>query len=192
MDRRMTALGSAMSMPRSTPESRFFHTQNRGLSCARNLGLDEAKGEWIGFVDSDDWIEPDMYKCLLRRAEETGADIVECGVYKEYPGLVLEKRRINVTFSGKEAIYALIHGKLSSGVVNKLWNANCFEEIRFPEGRVYEEIATTYRLYLKANYVSGVDAIKYHYFSEGGVSQKQIHCPICAIYGMHKEIDMNA
>ena len=53
---------------------RVFHTDNRGLSCARNLGLDNATGEWIGFVDSDDWIEPDMYEVLIRRAEETGAD----------------------------------------------------------------------------------------------------------------------
>ena len=42
---------------------KVFHMKNRGLSCARNLGLDEAQGEWIGFVDSDDWIEPDMYEC---------------------------------------------------------------------------------------------------------------------------------
>ena len=70
---------------------RIFHTENRGLSCARNLGLDEAKGEWIGFVDSDDWIEPDMYEALLKKAEETGADIVECGVFREYPGRTVER-----------------------------------------------------------------------------------------------------
>ena len=63
---------------------RVFHTENRGLSCARNLGLDEAKGEWIGFVDADDWIEPDMYELLIGKAVETGADIVECGWFREY------------------------------------------------------------------------------------------------------------
>ena len=46
---------------------RVFHTENRGLSAARNLGLQEAKGEYIGFVDSDDWIEPEMYEVLLGR-----------------------------------------------------------------------------------------------------------------------------
>ena len=63
---------------------RVFHTDNRGLSAARNLGIRESNGNYIAFIDSDDWIEPDMYECLLRRAEETGADVVECGVYREY------------------------------------------------------------------------------------------------------------
>ncbi len=57
---------------------RVFHTENKGLSAARNLGLREAKGEYIGFVDSDDWIEPDMYEVLLKRMQETGADISVC------------------------------------------------------------------------------------------------------------------
>ena len=72
---------------------KVFHTENRGLSCARNLGLAEAKGEWIGFVDSDDWIEPDMYEVLIRRAEETGADVVECSHYKELDGKTITARK---------------------------------------------------------------------------------------------------
>ena len=64
---------------------KVFHTENRGLSAARNLGLDSASGDWIGFVDSDDWIEPDMYEVLIRKGEETGADVVECGSLFEYP-----------------------------------------------------------------------------------------------------------
>lgn len=58
---------------------RVFHTENRGLSIARNLGLKETQGDYIGFVDSDDWIEPDMYEVLLKCLEETGADICVCG-----------------------------------------------------------------------------------------------------------------
>ena len=52
---------------------KVFHTENKGLSAARNLGLDNATGDWIGFVDSDDWIEPDMYEVLLKRAGETSS-----------------------------------------------------------------------------------------------------------------------
>jgi glycosyltransferase involved in cell wall biosynthesis len=63
---------------------RVFHTGNKGLSAARNLGLREAVGEYIGFVDSDDWIEPDMYEILLRRIEETGTSISTCGVWTEF------------------------------------------------------------------------------------------------------------
>ncbi len=67
------------------PRIRVFHTENRGLSAARNRGLDEAKGEYVGFVDSDDRIDPDMFEYLLEAAERTGADVTECGVFVEYP-----------------------------------------------------------------------------------------------------------
>lgn len=52
--------------------------ENRRQGGAKNLGLEAAGGEWIGFVDSDDWISPDMYAKLLKKAQETGADVVGC------------------------------------------------------------------------------------------------------------------
>ena len=72
---------------------KVFHTENKGLSCARNLGLDSANGDWIGFVDSDDWIELDMYEVLLRKAEKTGADVVECGVYEEHSDETIKREK---------------------------------------------------------------------------------------------------
>ena len=83
---------------------KVFHTNKRGCSCARNLGLDEAHGEWIAFVDSDDWIEPDMYEVLLEKAEKTGADVVECGVLREYPGRTERWEKAERLFSGKDTI----------------------------------------------------------------------------------------
>ena len=142
---------------------RVFHTENRGLSCARNLGLDEAQGEWIGFVDSDDWIESDMYECLLRRAEETGADVVECGFYREYINKTIERNRQSSLTSGSDAINSLLHGQLSNSVWNKLWRRECFDSVRFPEGRLFEDIATTYQVFHSADYVSSLEEIKYHY-----------------------------
>jgi glycosyltransferase involved in cell wall biosynthesis len=58
---------------------RVIHQENAGVSAARNAGLDAALGEWIGFVDSDDWIEADMYKKLLVAAVESGKKIAACG-----------------------------------------------------------------------------------------------------------------
>lgn len=91
---------------------RVFHTENRGLSCARNLGLDEVKGEWIGFVDSDDWIEPDMYEVLLTRAKETGADVVECSFIRLYPEKTIVRQKEELIISGKNAIHALFQQKI--------------------------------------------------------------------------------
>lgn len=155
------------------PKIRVFHTKNRGLSAARNLGLDHAKGEYVGFVDSDDWIEPDMYESLLAAAERTGADVAECGVFREYPNRTLERRRKDLVMSGTEAVWALLHGKLAEAVWNKLWNRRCFEQIRFPEGRIFEEYATTWRVFSGIDLVCTVSASKYHYLQrEGSLSRR--------------------
>lgn len=142
---------------------RVFHTENRGLSCARNTGLDHAAGEWIGFVDSDDWIEPDMYETLLKRAEATGADIVECGSFWEYRDGTKERIRRDAEMSGKEALTALLHGKLGNAIWDKLYKSSCYHGVRFPKDRVYEDIATTYKLFFEARCVCTVSASKYHY-----------------------------
>lgn len=147
---------------------RVFHTENRGLSCARNLGLDEAKGEWIGFVDSDDWIEPNMYECLLRRAEETGADVVECGCYREQKRSTQVSNRQNMVMSGMEAVIGLMHRELSEEVWNKLYRSICFSQLRFPENRTYEDVAITYKVLLEASKVSTISENQYHHIKRVG------------------------
>lgn len=153
---------------------KVLHTENRGLSCARNLGLDEAKGEWIGFVDSDDWIEPDMYEVLLKEALETGADIVECGVFKEYPDKTVEHPRPDRVMHKTEAIQALVNRELSNSVWNKIWDKACFSSIRFPEGRIYEDVAITYRVFDSVDTICSISECKYHYLQREKSLTKKI------------------
>lgn len=60
---------------------KVIHQANRGVSAARNSGLCAATGDWIGFIDGDDWIEPDMYEYMLDMARKHGADMVQCGLF---------------------------------------------------------------------------------------------------------------
>ena len=153
---------------------KVFHTKNRGLSAARNLGLDEAKGEWIGFVDSDDWIEPDMYEVLIKRAEKTGADVVECGLFRDFPTHRKEIERTDALIESSEACKALLEHRLLDSVWNKLWNRDCFSTIRFPEGRINEDVATTYRLLQEVNrLICTVNDCKYHYVQRQDSLSKQ-------------------
>lgn len=68
-----------------------FHFSNAGSVRARKRGLEHAKGQYIGFVDSDDYIEPDMYESLLNRLIEQNADFVHCGLWHEYSGISREE-----------------------------------------------------------------------------------------------------
>ena len=117
------------------PRIRVFYTENRGLSAARNLGLDHATGEYIGFVDSDDWIEPDMYEVLLKKAVQTDADIVTCRFFQEYRDRTEE-------FPGPENEFAtegdeilrtyLFNKRICQDAWNNLYKAELFRSVRYP------------------------------------------------------------
>ena len=155
---------------------RCLHTENRGLSAARNRGIEEAaarRSPYIAFVDSDDWIEPDMYEWLLGLARECDADVAECGLVREYAGRRIRRYPEAGIFrkAGEynlRALYALLSGRLHEGVPNKLWKAGCFRTVRFPEGRNCEEIALTYLLLENAETVAGISRGGYHYYMRKG------------------------
>ena len=147
---------------------RVFHTENRGLSAARNLGLREATGDYIGFVDSDDWIEPDMYEVLLTRLEETGADISVCGFSYEYLNSSECSQCIEAVYDSEGAVKDLICGDLRNQVMNKLWSRKMAMLLRFPDGRVYEDIFSVYKVLMQANKVATVRQPLYRYRQRKG------------------------
>lgn len=147
---------------------RVFHTENRGLSAARNLGLREAKGDYIGFVDSDDWIEPDMYEVLLKRIEETGADIGVCGIACEYVNRCIDFPCSEAIYDSNNAVHALICGDLRNQVMNKLWTRKVATFFQFPEEHVYEDIFTVYKVFLRAEKVATVRKALYRYRQRKG------------------------
>ena len=143
---------------------RVFHTENKGVAAARNTGLREAKGEYIGFVDPDDWIEPNMYGVLFRLREETNADISVCETYYE---LVDGQKFVNViqdaVYTDSEAICALLRLKLRNYLWNKTYKKELWAGIWFPEGHTYEDVATLYKVIMKAHVVSCTSEVLYHY-----------------------------
>ena len=166
---------------------KVFHTANRGLSAARNLGLDNATGDWIGFVDSDDWIEPDMYSALIKCAEETGADLVECGCYTDFASATIERAAIQGTVTDKEAVESLIRDEIRTQVWNKIWKLQLFAEIRFPEGRSFEDVATTYKL-IRGATVTGVPENLYHWIQrESSISQSHDKQNLVDYWSAHRQ-----
>lgn len=151
---------------------RVFHTGNKGLPAARNFGLRVAKGEYIAFVDSDDWVETKMYGVLLQMIENNNADISVCGTWFEFMN---QKRNMNIAdafYSGQASIaQATISGQINNHVWNKLYKRECLTDLCFPEGKTYEDLATTYKVLLKAHSVSCTSTPFYHYrMREGSIT----------------------
>lgn len=142
-----------------------IHKVNGGLSSARNAGLDVATGELIGFIDSDDWVEPQMYELLYKGMNETFADVSVCGVTKIYPtsekAQNFPRRRI---YSRRKALFELVNSQdLESFAWNKLYKRGLFDEVRFPEGRIFEDLITLPKLFNQVGRVVHLNECLYNY-----------------------------
>lgn len=155
----------------------IIHQENKGLSAARNKGIESATGEYIGFVDSDDWIQEDMYEFLYKNIINYNADISICGCRHVYSvdhniddASTVKKDDIK-TIEGKDIISNYIinykKGLIKNIVWDKLYKRNLFDKILFPEGKIYEDHFVSYKLLDKARKVVISNNPKYNYFIRG-------------------------
>lgn len=149
---------------------RVVHKKNGGLSSARNVGVSLAQADLIGFVDSDDWIDADMYMRLYQSMKKNSSDIAVCGIYfntskKEIPKPVLLKEDI---LDGKEALWLILEDEyIPSYAWNKLYKKSLSDGFPFPE-ILFEDYAVVYKWFSRAKKVSLCHAPAYHYRQRGG------------------------
>lgn len=135
------------------PRVKVIHKENGGLSSARNAGLEIAQGEYIAFLDSDDWIEPEAYETMLNLAQKYQVKLVCAGRYDVYGeertvGLCPEKEE---KISGEEVAGRIfLWDNLDSSAWDKLYHASLLKDIRYPVGKICEDVPVTYRIALKA------------------------------------------
>ena len=143
---------------------------NKKQGGAKNLGLKKAQGEWIGFIDSDDWITPNFYEKLLKRAEETGADMVGCdycltGEHSMKIGQIVYNNKPQQTgVLNKEKYASLI---LESGsLVVKIYKRHIILDYpnRFPEDIFYEDNAISNSWMLRAKHFEYIQEPMYYYY----------------------------
>ena len=144
---------------------KVLHKQNGGLSSARNAGLDICSGEFIAFVDSDDWLKEEMYQILYDTIERENADICACNIIRCYQ----DKEAIWGTrmymSGGPDKMLDMLYSDSGFPVAswNKLYKRKLWENFRFPEGKLCEDAFTTYLLLDKANKIVQIPDALYCY-----------------------------
>lgn len=151
---------------------KVIHKKNGGLSDARNAGMMEATGQLMGFIDSDDWIEPDMYELLYDRLRKDGSDIAACGVemcWEDGTAPRALTKTGSCVLNRQAAMDAIIRESwLKQPVWYKLYKTELIQNISFPVGKYHEDVFWSYQAVAKANLVSVFDSPCYHYTQRSG------------------------
>lgn len=174
----------------------YISQHNQGLSCARNAGIKRAKGEYIAFLDSDDWIEPTFLEDMYNQAIITNSDIVMCNysrVFEKTGKVSPVHRNIKDTiFSSEEAVHKIILDiSIQNYAWDKIYRKNLFidNNVFYPMKMYYEDMPTTFRLFFYANQIAYVDKSLYNYLQRDNsitrsFGDKHINDIIHALYLM--------
>ena len=146
-----------------------------GIADARNQGLERVRGEYLGFVDSDDYIEPDMFESMLKNMKDTGADVAVCGRFYEYENVTLKDEPAPIkVLSAKEAIeVTLSHEGFFLHCWDKLFAKSVFEGLHFRTDVKVEDRIVVDRLLSRASKVVYDSTPKYHFRERAGSNSKR-------------------
>lgn len=148
---------------------KVIHQENKGLSSARNKGIELAKGEYIGFVDSDDFVEPSMFQDLYNAIVKNNADISICNFYvinNKSKEKIIKNGLKNKQYYKIEALREiLLDNEIQSYAWNKLYKRELFKNVKYPVGKKYEDIGTTFYLFEKSNRIQYIGKPEYNYLN---------------------------
>ncbi len=151
---------------------RIINQKNAGLSAARNIGIKNAKGDYIVFIDGDDFVENNFLEKLIEKTRTDKSDIVVCSFKTIQNNNETIEKGYNKTATGEEATIQLLLKQDNLDVVtwNKIYKKNLFldNNIFFPNGEIHEDSLTTYKLYSKAKKVSYIKEPLYLYYKRSG------------------------
>ena len=152
---------------------KVIHKSNGGLSDARNAGLDVITGDYVTFIDADDYVHPCFAELLLAAINDSGVQIAVCrwqelnegSEHKPVDTTVIALR----TFTQEEAINSIFYQKeLTHSACSRIFKTSIFDDIRFPKGVLYEDLAVIYPIMKKVDKVALIDPPMYYYMHRKG------------------------
>lgn len=148
------------------PRIKVIHKSNGGLSDARNAGMNVAAGEYIAFVDSDDFIDERMYATMVTAMQDTGADVASCGRVI-FDGITSKKDHVldcARVYSAKDGLSELLSGgSIEEAVWDKVYKKSLFDGVSFPVGEINEDLVITPKILLKSHSIVHVGEAYYFY-----------------------------
>ena len=143
---------------------KVFHKTNGGLSDARNYGVENSNGEYIIFVDSDDYLSKYTLEFSIKEIKDAAADILVFAIKREKEEKEILEYKKNI-FNREEGIIELFKGNLYRfSACGKIYKTNIVKKYKFPEGKIHEDQATTYKYFLDANKIAYIDYVGYIYY----------------------------
>lgn len=185
------------------------HTKNLGSSAARNLGLKYVLGEYIGFIDSDDYISMDFYECMMKYMIYD-VDVVSCGVNVVHTEGKMMRQctpKNVLTFSGDEIVKNLLETSyINFSMCNKVFRKRRLDNISFPVGKNHEDIPVMYQIAKGCSKIVCINKAKYFYFVRNGsnsrkpfnignlylaISTRDIYMDVKKHYSQYKDVALN-
>ena len=150
----------------------LIEQENKGLSGARNSGLKNAHGSYIGFVDSDDWVDEDYYEVLYKACIEENADIVSTRCVRSKGngnGIRLASKHIKEVYTGEEILVKYLDGAIKGdsetvSVCTKLYKQEVLNGQEFEEGRLYEDVFFNWRIHTNSKVYVRINNTHYYYY----------------------------
>lgn len=148
-----------------------IHKENGGLSSARNVGIEVAKAPYIAFVDSDDYIDKDMYEKLYKDITSEMADVAMCGLCHCYEGKEIEKKSVieRGCINDEQAIKMVMEGnKATVSAINKLYKIGLFDKVKYPVGKLTEDAFVIVELLMQTKKIVYTTEEMYYYVHRKG------------------------